>query len=190
MASAPGKKTTINNLTAGLFVGLAVIFDGLKILLLFVDAIPFIGAPIGFLGSWVVSFFEFIFITVGLYIAGAYKGKNASVNALITMAVGAIDFVPLLDDFPFTTGEVIIIIVRSRMNDVFEHKEALKKYEDQQKAERDQEERQQKAQEVAIRVDAQRQQAMAASLASVANDNARVPPAANDNYTTRLSQAS
>jgi hypothetical protein len=76
------------------------------------------------------------------------------------------------------------------MNDVFEHKEALKKYEDQQKAERDQEERQQKAQEVAIRVDAQRQQAMAASLASVANDNARVPPAANDNYTTRLSQAS
>jgi hypothetical protein len=178
MASAPVKKTTVGNLAAGLFIGLAILFDSLKIILLFVDAIPLIGAPIGFLGSWVISFFEFISITLGLYIAGAYKGKNSAVSGLITVALGTIDFVPLLDDFPFTTGGVITIITRSRFNDAAEYKIAVAKYKAEQKAEEEQRERESRAIEAQSRAAAQRQQAMAASLASVANDNARLSQAA------------
>ncbi len=178
MISAPVKKTTVGNLPAGVFIGLAVVFDALKIFLLFVDAIPFVGAPIGFIGSWIISFLEFISITLGLYIAGAYKGKSSSVNALLTMALGAIDFVPLLDDFPFTTGEVITIIVRSRLADKWEYKEAVKKYKAQLKAEKDRKEREARAAEAEARARTQREKAMAASLASVANDNARLSQAA------------
>jgi hypothetical protein len=177
MASAPVKKTTIKTLPAALFIGLAVIFDSVKILLLFIDGVPFIGAPIGFLGSWIVSFFEFIFITVGLYISGAYKGKNSSVNTLLTLFVGAIDFVPFLDDFPFMTGEVITIIVRSRINDKREYKEAIKKYNAQVKLEREQEGRIQKAQKVKMSVSGQQQQAVATSAAYAQEQpGSKVPP--------------
>jgi hypothetical protein len=168
----PEKKKTVSDLAAGVYIGLAVIFDALKILLLFVDGIPFVGAPIGILGAWVVSALEFLTITFGLFISGAYKGKSSAVNGLITMAVGAIDFVPILDDFPWTTLATINIIMRSRANDKKEYEENQKRYAAQSKAQQNQQAQlQQNAANAAQNADAQRKQAMQDSLNKVANDN-------------------
>ncbi len=117
MSTPEAKNYTISTLLAIFFIGIAVFFDATKLLLLLVSAVPLVGAPIGLLASWVDSMFEFILITVGLYLAGAYKGRNAMSNGLVTMGMGMIDLIPLINDFPTTTGAVIFIIITSRIGD-------------------------------------------------------------------------
>jgi hypothetical protein len=186
MASTPAKKHTISTVAAIFFVGIAVIFDGIKIVLFFIDSIPVVGAPIGFLGSWVVSAFEFICITVGLYIAGAYRGKNATTNALWTMVVGVIDMIPILDDFPSTTIAVVMIIARSRFNDKIEAEENARKRAATEKHKKEQEVKRHAASSAQQRANQVRPQALAISIAA-ANDNA--PQATNNNYDSPLSKA-
>ena len=88
---ASRKKHTIGNVSAGFFIGIAVLLDALKFFLVFLDAIPIVGIPASVVASEVVSLFEFIFIFVPLYISGAYKGKNGATSGLVTMMVGMID---------------------------------------------------------------------------------------------------
>ena len=127
MSSEPNNHT-IGTTPAVFFVCIAAILDLLKILFLFADAIPFVGPAIGFLGSWIDSALEFIFLTVGLYLCGAFKGRNAVSSGLITMGMGMINLVPLLNDLPSTTAGVLVIIMRSRMNDKLEEKTRTSKF--------------------------------------------------------------
>ena len=166
------KKVTVNDLAAGLIIGTAVIFDGTKVVLFLVDAVPLVGTPIAVIGSYADSVLEFFCVFTPLYFMGAYKGKNSMSMTVLTMGTAMTDFTPFINDLPSTTFAVTFIIIRTRINDTAEHQKNAAKYAHQEKQKAEQQEKERRAQIAIQNADAGRQQAMAISLA--ANDNQRL----------------
>lgn len=104
------KKYTIGNVTAGLMIVLALIVDGLQILLtLTVLLIPL---------SLLLTFFSVVGFSIWFFMLGAYKGKGAEKKALTSLAASVVEIVPVLSAIPAATAGVVINIVLSRMDDL------------------------------------------------------------------------
>jgi hypothetical protein len=116
-------KPTLGLLKEILFLSGAIIFDLLKILLAFTDAalvIPVVGEgvfAIAQIFTWVLSVFEYLIIFGGLWLAGAYKGKRGATGVFLSAITAVVDLVPVLDDLPATTGSVLTIIIKCRIQD-------------------------------------------------------------------------
>lgn len=104
------KKYTIGNVTAGLMIVLAVIVDGLQILLtLTVLLIPL---------SFLLTFFSVVGFSVWFFMLGAYKGRGAGKKVLTSLAASVFEIVPVLNAFPAATAGVVINIILSRVDDL------------------------------------------------------------------------
>lgn len=104
------KKYTIGNVTAGLMIVLALIVDGLQILLtLTVLLIPL---------SLLLTFFSVVGFSVWFFLLGAYKGKGAEKKVLTSLAASVVEIVPVLSAIPAATAGVVINIALSRMDDL------------------------------------------------------------------------
>jgi hypothetical protein len=104
------KKYTIGNVTAGLMIVLALIVDGLQILLtLTVLLIPL---------SLLLTFFSVVGFSIWFFLLGAYKGKGAEKKVLTSLAASVVEIVPVLSAIPAATAGVVINIVLSRMDDL------------------------------------------------------------------------
>ena len=185
MASATPKKYTVGNITAFFFISIALLFDAIKAVLFFVDAVPIVGIPLSFMLSELIGLIETPLIFGGLWFVGAYRGKSSN-PALVTIATAVVDLVPIINDFPATTGAVIAIIMQSRANDLLEHKEHAAKHALEEKHKKEQAAKQRAAQQAAQRAQMNSQQALAESK-RVAQSQTPIP--ANDNYDTDYSVA-
>ncbi len=104
------KKYTIGNVTAGLMIVLALIVDGLQILLTLTGFL----IPL----SLLLTFFSVVGFSVWFFMLGAYKGKGAEKKVLTSLAASVAEIVPILNAFPATTAGVVINIALSRIDDL------------------------------------------------------------------------
>ncbi len=103
-------KYTIGNVTAGLMIVLALIVDGVQILLtLTVLLIPL---------SLLLTFFSVVGFSIWFFLLGAYKGKGAEKKVLTSLAASVVEIVPVLSAIPAATAGVVINIVLSRVDDL------------------------------------------------------------------------
>ncbi len=104
------KTHTIGNVTAGMMIVLALIVDGLQVLLtMSVLLIPL---------SLLLTFVAATGFMLWFLILGAYSGKGAE-KKLLTSAVATVaEIIPLVNAIPAVTASVIINILLSRAGDL------------------------------------------------------------------------
>ncbi len=166
MPVEPKKRVTV--WTWLIFFGLFAPADALKCLLLLGDLIPVLGWIVDGVVSLIVSIPEATGY-VGLWGTGLYRGSKHGglVNVVISWATIGLDFTPVLDAFPFTAPSVLFVILKAKAIDKLEYVEYKVKLAAWQKQHQDEEAiRLQIAQNAAANANAQREQAMAMSLAA------------------------
>lgn len=107
-------KKRVGNITAGIMIATAVLFDGLQALLI-----------LTVLGSLLSYFFTFlatiIFSLWFLLLKVNYFGKGSGNNLLIALGAAVTELVPFINAFPAITAGVVGLIVQSRIQDAKEH---------------------------------------------------------------------
>ncbi len=139
----------------------AIFLDAIKFILFFVQVFPIIGTGIDVIVDEIIGFIEDMLIGV-LGFAGGFTDKMfiTTITSMIGNAV--INAIPEVDTFPSTTITVIFIFWRSRVADKKRYLAAVKTEEAAARAQAEQAIREQRAQEVAERMLAQRTQFEAA----------------------------
>ncbi len=156
-------KPSIGTIKAIFLIAFAVIFDAIKVILFFLNALPGVGTAIDFIVSMISSALEDGIEFLIFQFSGAYKNNTASL--VLMAATFAAGFVPFIDDFPLTTITVITTIWFSRKSDKLRCEQAKAQYAAQQEAlQREAALQAQAAQDAADRANAQRAQAMQESL--------------------------
>jgi hypothetical protein len=138
MSAAATPKHQLSTLSIVFFVGLALLFDLIKFLLLFLDFFP-PAIPFDEIITFIVSALAIGSVFGGLWAKGAYKNKKAFMGMLFTFGGVVVDLSPFLDHLPATTAAAVAVIIRSRVNDKLEYQTRLKKLEhaEQQQAEQE-----------------------------------------------------
>ena len=116
------KKYTVGDVTAIFFILYASILSLIDWLLLFLDALPFVGMPVSAVAAFYIDLLAILTIFLPLYMIGAYKGKSGLANAIATGLFSGAAAIPLLENLPIILGGTLFVIVRSRINDAEEAK--------------------------------------------------------------------
>lgn len=104
------KKRTIGNVTAGLMVVTALLFDGVQALLtMSVFLIPF---------ALFFTILSTIIFGLWFLLLGAYSGKGAEKRLAMTALATIVEFIPLINALPAVTASVVVNIMLSRGADV------------------------------------------------------------------------
>jgi hypothetical protein len=154
-----------------IFFGLC---DALKPVLFFLDAIPLVGLPVGYVFSTVLCIFEMTGGGLWLLLSGFFADDVVGMqNVLWYWSLFAANLIPVVDDLPFTAPAIFYRIITTKKADT----KAMKKYEHAKKAEHEhhkaqQEHKKQRAASAAQNANMNRQQALNASI-EAANDNHR-----------------
>ncbi len=156
-------KPSIGTIKAIFLIAFAVIFDAIKVILFFLNALPGIGTAIDFVVSMISSALEDGIEFLIFQFSGAYKNNTASL-VLMAATFGA-GFVPLIDDLPLTTVTVLTTLWLSNKSDKLRCEQAKAQYAAEMEAQNRQVEiLEQAKEEAAARAQAQRAEAMQESL--------------------------
>jgi len=112
------KRQRISVPVALLMVALALIFDGLQDLALFVNVIPAVGTVIDFIFSEMIAWLAAIIFFVWFAVLGVnYGGKKAALKLLISLSSFIVELIPLIDALPAITVGVVSLIIITRAED-------------------------------------------------------------------------
>lgn len=98
----------IGNVTAGLLIGLALLFDGIQFLLTL--------TVLGALFSWLVTVIAWTIFLIAFALVGEnYFQKNMARKMLITGASVVAELIPIINAIPAVTLGVVALIVQNRI---------------------------------------------------------------------------
>ncbi len=121
------KRERITLITGGFMIGIALLFDGLQMILSIVFGITGVGIPIAMLADWMIGFFAGICFWIWFLLCGVnFNGKKAG-SLLASMALGIfLEAVPLLDALPGITFTVARTVILVRIEDALYNAEQEK----------------------------------------------------------------
>lgn len=113
------EKTRIGNITAGLMIGVALIFDAVQFFLSMLATIDAIGWGIVAL-AWFVSYLAFIIFGLWFFVCriNYFTGKQAALRLLSVFSAIVLEMMPLVMNLPAVTAGVVAVIVTSRIEDL------------------------------------------------------------------------
>ena len=102
------KKEKIDNITATLMIGTAVLFDGFQAFLTLLLIGPFV--------NWLISIFAWLTFFLWFMLKGVHFTKN--LNKLFTFMGGSLmEIIPVVDALPAWTATIIITILMIKAED-------------------------------------------------------------------------
>lgn len=106
-------KKRITPVVSFFLIAVALMFDGLQFLLLFLNVIPVIGTVISFVFSWFITFLATTVFLLWFALLGVsyFKGKRAAKRAFAMAASVITELVPLFNSLPVITAWVVTTIV-------------------------------------------------------------------------------
>lgn len=106
-------------LTAGLMVGLAVLFDSLQFGATFLIVLPVVGWAAAVVIPLVITLFAFIIFGVWLTLSKVnfFKGKQAVMKIITLLSSFVMEIIPFLESVPGITGGVITMIMVTAKED-------------------------------------------------------------------------
>ena len=123
----------IGNFSAALWLGLAVIFDGVQFLVSFFHVIPYAGNAIAFVVTTFISLAAWILFSICFALfhrVNYFSGKKAALKLLAVFGSVVIEIIPLLNALPAITSGVLLIIVATRIEDTVGDEKSLTKVKD------------------------------------------------------------
>lgn len=119
MPGSQPKKQRISVVTAICMVALAVIFDGIQDILLFINVLPVIGQVIDVVFSWFISFLAAVSFGVwfALLRVNYFSGRKSGQKLLVMFSSIIVELIPYIDALPAITFGVVSLIIITRIED-------------------------------------------------------------------------
>jgi len=102
------KEERINNVTAGLMVAVALLYDGVQMFL------EWIG--IGFIVNWILNIWAWLTFFVWFKLRGVSFAANPK-RALAFNGGFLIEFIPIIEELPIWTAVVVVTVITVRLED-------------------------------------------------------------------------